>query len=154
MLGDGTVIFGTAVVTVWRRKLKWSPKIGVSRWTGPVTSVTFGVQVICPSLAVDRQRRAERAPLDPGDRVEEVGVPLLAAELPVGRGPQPDALLQPDRVPDRGVLDGGQRRRVDLPGREVVPRREQPGRPQQRPDVVGAERRRGASCHLALLEVS
>ncbi len=50
MDGEGTVIFGTAVVTVSLRNVKWSPKIVSSRWTGPVTSVTFGVQVICPSL--------------------------------------------------------------------------------------------------------
>ena len=69
--------------------------------------MALGVQEICPSLRVDRQRRAERAPLDPGDRVQEVGVPLLAAELPVGRRLQPGVLLQLDRVPDRRVLDGG-----------------------------------------------
>ena len=50
MRGDGTVIFGCAVVTVFLRNVKWSPKIVVSRWTWPVTSVAFGVQVICPSL--------------------------------------------------------------------------------------------------------
>ena len=50
MDGDGTVILGSAVVTVSFRNVKWSPKIVSSRWTGPVTSVTFGVQVICPSL--------------------------------------------------------------------------------------------------------
>ena len=49
MLGEGTVILGMAVLTVRARKPKWSPKIGVSRWTRPVTSVAFGVQVICPS---------------------------------------------------------------------------------------------------------
>jgi hypothetical protein len=50
MLGEGTVIFGRAVVTVWFRNVKCSPKIGLSRWIRPMTSVAFGAQEICSSL--------------------------------------------------------------------------------------------------------
>ncbi len=51
MLGEGTVSFGVAVVTVCARNRKWSPKITSSpSCTFPVMAVTFGVQVICPSL--------------------------------------------------------------------------------------------------------
>ena len=50
MLGEGTVIFGIAVVTVFFRNVKWSPKIVLSRCSLSVISVAFGDQVIVSSF--------------------------------------------------------------------------------------------------------
>ncbi len=72
-----------------------------------------------------------------------------AAELAVGRGLQPDLLLQTDGVADGRVLDGTQLGRVDPARGEVVARREQVRRAEQAADVIGAERRRRALTHQA-----
>jgi len=44
------VIFGMAVVTAFFRNVKWSAKIGVSRWTLPVISVALGAHSIVSSF--------------------------------------------------------------------------------------------------------
>jgi hypothetical protein len=77
--------------------------------------------------------------------VDEVHVPRRAAKLAVGRRRQTDLLLLGHHLADRVVLDRPQRVRVDAPGREIVPRCEQPGGAEQAARVVGAERRPRAS---------
>src|SRR6202042_57036 len=84
---------------------------------------------------------------DPAELVNEVHVPRLAAELPVGRGLEPDLALHPDDVQDRRVPALGELPGRDLADRELLTGLEYLLRAQQAADVVGAEGRTGVVCH-------
>src|SRR6266436_9535792 len=64
-----------------------------------------------------------------------------AAEFAVGRELQPDALLQRQRLLDRGVLGGGERLAADFAASEPATLVEQGLRTKQAADVFGSERR-------------
>src|SRR5262249_61241253 len=64
-----------------------------------------------------------------------------AAEFAVGRELQPDALLQRQRLLDRGVLGGGERRAAEFAAREPATLVQEGLRTKQAADVFGSERR-------------
>ena len=81
------------------------------------------------------------AHLDAVELLQEIDMEIGAAELAVGDPLEADLLLPPDHLADALVLDGAQRRRVDLVGEELLPRLAQGGGTQEAADVIGAERR-------------
>ena len=108
MLGDGIVIFGTAVVTAPCRNRKSSAKIGSSSRTRDAHRDAGRGERGVPRGAVHAHLDALVGALDPAEPVDEVHVPRRAPELAVRRRLQPDALLHRDDVPDRLVLGGAQ----------------------------------------------
>src|SRR5262249_27740617 len=71
----------------------------------------------------------------------EVAVIGASAELAVSGQLEADALLQPDRLLDRRVLGGGERRIIDFASGPTPAHLGETRRPQQAADVLGAERR-------------
>ena len=147
MLGDGMVIFGTAVRTCSDRNRKSSVKIGSSRCSGSRTARPAAMNWPVPSSLRNCTTSLLVGAGDTAEPVDEVHVPRRAAELPVGGRAQADVLLQRDDVADRLVLDRAQAGGVDPACREVVAGLHQRARAQQAPDVVGPERRLGAGVH-------
>ena len=83
--------------------------------------------------------------------LEEEFAPAGLAELAVGDGADADALLQRHRFPDAFVLEPRERGLVELAGTERLARLEQPLRPRQAADMLGAVRRiRLHVCHRIL----
>ena len=74
-----------------------------------------------------------------------------AAELAVGCRAQTDLLLHAHDLADRLVLDCAQPRGVDAAGGVILARLQERRRAEQAADVVGAERRRVAKRHSALI---
>ena len=67
-------------------------------------------------------------------------MPRAAPELAVGDALEPDLLLHPHEIADRGILDPPQFLGRDPPRLMFGPRPQQLRRPQQAAHVVGAER--------------
>ena len=74
-------------------------------------------------------------------------MPGVAPELAVGGAGEADLLLHGHHVGDSLVLDLPQRRVVQLAGGVLVAGAQQPFRPQEAADVVGAEGRGDAGAH-------
>ena len=147
MLGDGMVIFGTAVRTCSDRNRKSSAKIGSSRCTGFAHGDPGGDELTGALVVAELDHDLFLGAGDPAQLVDEVHVPRRAAELSVGRDVQADVLLQGDDIADRLVLDRAQAGGVDPARREIMAGLHQCSRAQQAADVVGPERRLGAGVH-------
>jgi len=86
---------------------------------------------------------------DAAELVDEVHVPRLAAQLPVGGGLQADLALHPDVRQDGGVLDLLELPRRNLACGELRTGLEHLFRAQEAADVVGSEGRTDVVGHTA-----
>jgi hypothetical protein len=131
MLGEGMLILGVFVVTLFRYA-KWSVKMPFSRFSG------HGLGRVHPA--------------DPGagQREQEILEPRAPAELAVGHDLEADALLQPDGVDDGLVFQGFQLGKIERAGHLAVlvafsrgAGLQQLGGAQQAAHVFGSKRRGG-----------
>ena len=77
--------------------------------------------------------------LDVADLEQKIALPGEAIVFAVGSDPQPGFLLQPHDVSDRGLLDVGQLRHVQLALVGRLARRDEPVGPDQTADMVGTK---------------
>jgi len=75
------------------------------------------------------------------DALDEPAPIRATAKLAVADHAEPNLLLQPNGVADRGILGGNEARLVQVAGRKGAKRLAQLGRAQQAADMVGAKRR-------------
>ena len=146
MLGDGMVIFGIAVLTAPARNRKSSAKIGSSRCSGLRTASPAAMNWPMPSSLRNCAAQFVGAD-DAAQLVDEVHVPGVAAELPVGRRAEAEVLLEGDDLADGVVFSRAEAVGVDATGREVVTGLYEVSGAQQATDVLGPEWRLGAGFH-------
>src|SRR5258708_37771730 len=112
--------------------------------------VQDGRREIDISLLAVEVRGEPAARLHAVELLEEVDMEIGAAELAVGHRLEAKALLEAHDVADREVLDLAQLFLRDRALLVPLARLEQLLRAQEAADVIGAEGRRGALCHLRL----
>ena len=146
--GDGQLRHLVAPSVTPCRNSNASPKIV---WPSPIRSWTLSAAASksrSPLLVVEVHRELLVGRVDALELVDEVHVPRRTPELAVGRRAHAGLALERDDVADRGVLDPSQAVVVELARLVSGARVEQVGRPEQAPDVVGAERRERSGCHV------
>ena len=116
----------------------------------PVVDAQRGrLEVEVAALVVEVHGQLLVGRVDALELVDEVHVPRRAPELAVGRRTHSCLALERDDVADGGVLDLAQPVVVELARPVSGPGVEEVGRPEQAPDVVGAERRKRSGCHVS-----
>ena len=81
------------------------------------------------------------ADLDAAEPADEIGIPILAPEFPVGHHRQSGEFLTRDDVANRRIFDRSQSLGIDLTACKRFARRRDFDRAQQTADMVGVKKR-------------